>query len=378
MARSPHAYVRGATADFYNWLLASPVAAQIPEGPPVWICGDCHLGNLGALGDGAGTIDVQVRDLDQAVIGNPAHDLIRLGLSLATAARDSVLPGLATLNIVEAMAAGYMEAFEEGQAHADVDLPQVVRSVRRRAHKRKWKHLARDRLDGAKPKIPLGRKFWPIDEEERAGLTELFDQPDVCRMILSLDGKQAHRRVELVDAAYWMKGCSSLGLRRYAAIVALNGTKARKGYALVDIKEATVPVAPSCHAAGMPSDPAQRVAQAARALSPNLGERLAPATLAGRSVFVRELAPQDLKIEIEQFSRAEAVRAARYLAFVVGRAHARQMCGNTRSAWLNMLRADSGGDDTAPSWLWAAVVFSAGQHESGYLDHCRRAALTQR
>jgi uncharacterized protein (DUF2252 family) len=26
---------------------------------------------------------IQIRDLDQTVIGNPAHDLIRLGLSLA-------------------------------------------------------------------------------------------------------------------------------------------------------------------------------------------------------------------------------------------------------------------------------------------------------
>ena len=29
-------------------------------------------------------LEVQIRDLDQTVIGNPAHDLIRLGLSLAS------------------------------------------------------------------------------------------------------------------------------------------------------------------------------------------------------------------------------------------------------------------------------------------------------
>jgi uncharacterized protein (DUF2252 family) len=32
--------------------------------------------------------------MDQTVIGNPARDLIRLGLSLATAARGSDLPGI--------------------------------------------------------------------------------------------------------------------------------------------------------------------------------------------------------------------------------------------------------------------------------------------
>jgi uncharacterized protein (DUF2252 family) len=35
------------------------------------------------------------------VIGNPAHDLIRLGLSLASAARGSDLPGVAIARILE-------------------------------------------------------------------------------------------------------------------------------------------------------------------------------------------------------------------------------------------------------------------------------------
>jgi len=32
---------------------------------------------------------IQIRDLDQTVIGNPAHDSVRLGLWLASAARGS-------------------------------------------------------------------------------------------------------------------------------------------------------------------------------------------------------------------------------------------------------------------------------------------------
>jgi uncharacterized protein (DUF2252 family) len=82
MAVSAHAYVRGSTASFYEWLEASR-RDSMPEGPPVWICGDCHVGNLGPVADVKGRVDVQIRDLDQTVIGNPSHDLIRLGLSLA-------------------------------------------------------------------------------------------------------------------------------------------------------------------------------------------------------------------------------------------------------------------------------------------------------
>ncbi|MFM2085778.1 MAG: hypothetical protein RLZZ237_647, partial [Pseudomonadota bacterium] len=91
MARSPHAYVRGNTAQYYEWLQAQP-GHSLPEGPPIWICGDCHLGNLGPLAGLDGSLEMQIRDFDQSVIGNPAHDLVRLALSLATAARGSSLP----------------------------------------------------------------------------------------------------------------------------------------------------------------------------------------------------------------------------------------------------------------------------------------------
>ena len=88
MARSPHAYVRGNTVRYYEWLERVESGA-LPEGPEIWICGDCHVGNLGPVGNASGKIQIQIRDLDQTVIGNPAHDLIRLSLSLASAARGS-------------------------------------------------------------------------------------------------------------------------------------------------------------------------------------------------------------------------------------------------------------------------------------------------
>ena len=92
MAASAHAYVRGSTARFYEWLEASTLV--LPQGPAVWICGDCHVGNLGPVGSTHGELAVQIRDLDQTVIGNPAHDLIRLALSLAMAARGYDQPGV--------------------------------------------------------------------------------------------------------------------------------------------------------------------------------------------------------------------------------------------------------------------------------------------
>ncbi len=197
MARSAHAYVRGNTERFYAWLQTKQATA-IPQGPPVWICGDCHVGNLGPIANAQGEIAIQIRDLDQTVIGNPAHDLVRLGLSLASAA---------------------------------------------------W-HL-----------------------------------------------------------------------------------------------------------------------------SPALGERMLAAKLQDRAVFLRELLPQDLKFEIEQLTVGESVKVAKFLASVVGKAHARQLDQNARRAWRKELQRNRTKTLDAPSWLWSSVVELVVSHEGAYLEHCRQYAL---
>ena len=375
MARSTHAYVRGNTAKFYEWLDASPASRRVPQGPAIWICGDCHLGNLGPINDGGGKIAIQIRDLDQAVIGNPAHDLIRLGLSLATAARGSDLPGVTTAHMIEEMVTGYASAMADPANGDTGPEPDAVRSVKRRAIGRRWRHLAKERFATSEPMIPLGDKFWPLEHFERDALAELVTEPEVAALVLSLDEKDRDRTVRLVDAAYWMKGCSSLGLLRFAALVGLKNAKGRSDYALIDLKEATTPIAPAVKSAKMPKDQAMRVVEAARALSTHLGSRMVAARALDRSLFVRELSPQDLKLEVEQFSAGQAVKAARYLAFVVGKAHARQMDADTRHAWAGVLDADRRGAIDAPNWLWESVVSLAGSHEAGYLDYCRRYAM---
>src|SRR5436190_20715110 len=119
MAQSAHAYVRGSTERFYEWLEAIKPGA-LPELGPVWICGDCHSGNLGPTGDADGDVEITIRDFDQTVIGNAAHDLIRLGLSLAVAVRDSDLPGSTTVTLD-----AYQTTMSE--ANYQTKMPQPVR-----------------------------------------------------------------------------------------------------------------------------------------------------------------------------------------------------------------------------------------------------------
>lgn len=371
MARSAHAYMRGNTVKFYEWL-ETAAGRSMPEGPSVWICGDCHVGNLGPIANVDGHVDIQIRDLDQTVIGNPVHDLIRLGLSLATAARSSNLPGVATARMVEQMVEGYERALigkgivQELQSAESASITRVLQHALRR----RWKHLAQERIEDVCPTIPQGKRFWPPTKDERQAISELVATEELRLLVTSLRGRKNSADVHVLDSAYWVKGCSSLGRLRYAVLLGLG--KKNEEICFLDIKEATTAAAPRAGDAQMPKDNAERVVRGAKALSPNLGERMLAAHLKGRAVVIRELLPQDLKLELEHLNEEEAISAARYLALVVGHAHARQMTRTERATWRRTLQGRRSKSLDVPSWLWSSIVDLMGIHEKAYLEHCRR------
>jgi len=371
MARSAQAYVRGSTVKFYEWL--ETAKGKVPEGPPVWICGDCHVGNLGPVADSKGNVEIEIRDLDQTVIGNPAHDLIRLALSLSMAARSSDLPGVTTALMLEKIMSGYSDALKPGKARPGIPTGKSgkpIRIVLKEALTRKWRHLAAERIEDVRPTIPLGRKFWALSKKEHDQIRKLFESKEAKSLVVNLFQEAKHDKVEVLDAAYWMKGCSSLGRLRYAVLLGVGSR-----FCLIDIKEAVEAAAPGKKSKEVPRDYAERLVKGACALSPYLGDRMVAAKFGNRSIVIRELRPQDLKFELDQITQQEAVEAARFLAGVVGKAHARQMDSKTRKLWLTRLKGHRGKTLDAPSWLWTSVVELVAAHEAAYLEHCRRFAL---
>ena len=383
MARSAHAYVRGSTVHFYDWLNRAH-KDSLPEGPPIWICGDCHVGNIGPLANAEGKVEIEIRDLDQTVVGNPAHDLVRLALSLAMAARGSDLPGVTTTHMVEHLIEGYTAALRHPiatlAADAKGDNLDPIQAVLKAALRRRWKNLAEERIEDVKPEIPLNDRFWTVAEPERQAIEALFAEDAARRLITQLKGRDDNAKVKVVDAAYWMKGCSSLGKLRFAVLLAV-GKGADRRHCLVDIKEAIAPAAPATKPSAlkpesprMPTDFAERVVCGARALSPFLGQRMLAAHLLRRPVVIRELMPQDLKFNFDTLTCDQAIATARFLAAVVGKAHGRQMNAPTRKRWLNELKLHHTKSLEAPSWLWSSMVSLVSEHEAAYLNHCRRYA----
>ncbi len=388
MAQSAHAYVRGNTVKFYEWLESASATSLVPEGPPVWICGDCHIGNLGPVASTDGQVEIQIRDLDQTVIGNPAHDIIRLSLSLAMASRSSDLPGVTTALMIEQVISGYRQAILQRESKVEEKDISPVHLVMKQALNRKWRHLAEERIEDVTPHIPLGSRFWTLSNGERSEIDRVFAQDDVHSLITCLRSRKSKDEVKVLDAAYWMKGCSSLGRLRYAVLAGV-GKRRADGLCIVDIKEAVKAAAPRSKTAEMPRNNAQRIVAGAKALSPFLGDRMLAADFhAGdenHTVVLRELMPQDLKFEMERLTQAEAIAAANLFAGVVGKAHARQMDQATREAWAAKLAPETTSTNSrsksgtkklnAPSWLWSSVVELVASHEAAYLQHCRQYAL---
>jgi uncharacterized protein (DUF2252 family) len=83
------------------------------------------------------------------VIGNPAYDLIRLAVSLATAGRSADLPGVTTALMVEAMIEAYIAALSGKPPKAEVKEVAQLNRVMQSSLKRKWRNLAEESSEAA-------------------------------------------------------------------------------------------------------------------------------------------------------------------------------------------------------------------------------------
>ena len=102
----------------------------------------------------------------------------------------------------------------------------------------------------------------------------------------SLRTRDDQAQIRVLDAAYWMKGCSSLGLLRYAVVLGIGDPPYRgEGLCLMDIKEAAQAAAPRYPRVRMPRDNAERVVEGARHLAPDLGQRMLATRFLDRAVF---------------------------------------------------------------------------------------------
>jgi uncharacterized protein (DUF2252 family) len=147
-------------------------------------------------------VEIQIRDFDQTVIGNPSHDLIRLGLSLASAARSSNLPGVTTAKMLEEITAGYEAAFDHEFQEEKQAQPKPVKKITRQAAHASWKTFAGEPKKDVAPGIALGQRFWPLTNKEKRDIAGIFRDEKMRRLATMLRCRDDDADVQLLDAAY--------------------------------------------------------------------------------------------------------------------------------------------------------------------------------
>lgn len=101
---------------------------------------------------------------------------------------------------------GYEDAFSRDSGKANrKGKAAPIQILLKKALRRRWKHLAEERIDGVSPQIPLGERFWALSPKEKAEIKKLFALEKVRKLITSLQSRQSGAEIEVVDAGYWMK-----------------------------------------------------------------------------------------------------------------------------------------------------------------------------
>jgi uncharacterized protein (DUF2252 family) len=132
--------------------------------------------------------------------------------------------------MLEQLIEGYEQAFSDEADESDFQQqrPEAIQIAIRRSLRRSWKQLARDRIEDIHPNIPLGKRFWPLRGDEKLQIKGMFKREAVRRLATSLRSRKDNDSIEVLDAADWMKGCSSLGRLRFAVLLGV-GEPPHKG-----------------------------------------------------------------------------------------------------------------------------------------------------
>src|ERR1700693_2760091 len=93
---------------------------------------------------------------------------------------DRILPSVTTALMLEQMIDGYEVALANPGKHPRKSAaPASVRRVLKRALKRRWHHLAEERIEDVRPQIPMGKRFWPVTQAEKKEIGRMFKLPEV-------------------------------------------------------------------------------------------------------------------------------------------------------------------------------------------------------
>jgi uncharacterized protein (DUF2252 family) len=369
MTLSPLALLRGAAPLFYDLLAAHPSLAEGPRGKG-WLVGDLHLENFGAYRLGPAKrkhdddeVTFDLNDFDDALVGPWRFDVLRLVTSLILGGRELGASGARALDLAHRLLDAYVaSAFHDAPLPRAPDcVARLVERVTTRTRAELLDARTEETKHGERRFARDGARYYdlPASIAERAPgafaryAAALTDAPRLDEGAL-----------DVLDVAWRVAGCGSLGGLRVAVLV--RGKGGADGAWIFDMKEEGMPSAAASRMVRRPAkalraEPAARVCAGFRASVPRAPRWIGTTWLGDRSMFVRRLAPQEDKLDLETLRDVDLDPLASYLGALTGRAHARGATKTPRDPWTEEERAG----------IVDRAIAIAGIHEATYLALCK-------
>ena len=228
-------FFRGTTELFFRDL--SQQNDLVVESPNVWVCGDLHLENFGSYKGETRQPHFAINDFDEAYLA-PAHvDPLRLITSLYVSAQGLQLSEPEINQMAEyflgiyfdTLSTGYIRSIEKATATG------IMHGFLEEIGTRKRKKFLDKKTIWSK-----GTRNLLIDNLRMAALTKAEIEAIKGQLKQNFQHHPNKKFYKVLDLAQRIAGTSSLGLRRYVALVQGNGSP--DANYLLDIKETR----PSC------------------------------------------------------------------------------------------------------------------------------------
>jgi uncharacterized protein (DUF2252 family) len=232
MSLNPFVFFRGTCHLFYEDFSK---AANLPDSPATWICGDLHLENFGSYKGNNRLVYFDLNDFDEAVLAPSAWELARIVTSIFVGfdsfridpaeARDAAAYFLKIYS--DTLCKGKSKYIEPETADG------IVKIFLDNVALRKQKELLRQRTVEKKGKLVFlidNDHLFKIDDNIKKELLSFLDEWLKANMKYKAGFK-------VLDAAFRIAGTGSVGVYRYAFLVEKLQSPGK--YVLIDMKQET-------------------------------------------------------------------------------------------------------------------------------------------
>jgi uncharacterized protein (DUF2252 family) len=332
MAASPFGFLRGAAP-----LMAEDLAQWPTSGLLVQMCGDAHVGNLGAFAAPDGHLIFDLNDFDESMPGPWEWDVKRMATSLVLAGRVAQESESGCRDAVLSFVAEYRLALAEFSKMSVFELAKyeirrrsqlpLVRKVLAKAERVTPQHLLQKYCEGANGRAgrscALRIRLDPpvVRGVSRAVARDVITSLREYRETLGPDRQLVFDAYHPVDVAFKVAGTGSVAMRNY---VILCIGKKHDDAIFLQVKEAQEAcAAPFLANVQVPAHQGRRVAEGQHRLQTESDPLLGWTTIGDRHFLVRQLADHKAHVDPTELHGPTLVEYAMLCGMILAKGHAR-------------------------------------------------------